>query len=91
MARTQPAWEITYSLCKLANLLDAQGHVQAGAQQAAAVYASISPPYPEVVDSLNRKAGNHLPNYRDLAGVANQLAGTTNLEAQDALSNLAGN
>lgn len=91
MARTQPAWEITYSLCKLANLLDAFGNVKAGPQQAAAVYAGIAAPYPEIVDSLNRKAGNVKPNYRDLAGVCNQLAGTTNLEVQDALSNLAGN
>lgn len=91
MARTQPAWEITYSLCKLAGLVNAFGTITAGPQQAAAVYAGLGAPYGEVVYSLNIKAGNKLPNFRDLGGVANQLAGTTNLEAQDALSQLAGN
>ena len=32
-----------------------------------------------------------MPNYRELGGVCNQLAGTTNLAPVDALNTLAGN
>ena len=38
----------------------------------------------DLVDALNTKAGNTLPNYRELAGVLNQLAGTTGLEVDGA-------
>lgn len=34
-----------------------------------------------MLDALNRKAGNTLPNYRDLPAVLNQLAGTSGLDA----------
>jgi hypothetical protein len=91
MARTQPCWELTYSLNALAGTLNGAGRITRPAAEAAAIWAGAPKPYPEMVDSLNRKAGNHLPNYLDLNGVCNQLAGTTGLDAQDALSRLAGN
>lgn len=87
-----PPYEVTYSLNVLAGTLTANGAPKYGAAQAAALYAGItSPPWPEVVDSLNRAANNKLPNYQEMNGVCNQLAGTTGLDAQDALSRLAGN
>lgn len=58
--------------------------------EAANLWAGIAKPYMELVGALNRKAGNTLPNYKELAGVCNQLAGTTGLEAVDALSRIAG-
>jgi hypothetical protein len=84
-------YDIIYSLNKLANKLNSYGGITVGPLEAAAAYASIAAPYPEVVESLNRKAGNKQPNFRDLDGVCNQLAGTKDLAAQDALSRLAGN
>ncbi len=39
----------------------------------------------DVIGALNIKAGNVQPNWRDLNGVCNQLAGTTGLEAPAAL------
>lgn len=42
----------------------------------------------ELVHALNVKAGNTLPNFRELAGVLNQLAGTTGLEVDGAASNI---
>jgi len=77
--------EIVQSL----NVLAGSSTVIYGSAQAAAIYAGLSKPYPEVVFSLNVKAGNTLPNLREMAGVANQLAGTTGLEVQDALDRLA--
>jgi hypothetical protein len=44
----------------------------------------------ELVECLNILAGNSKKNYRELAGVLNQLAGTTGLEAQGAASRWAG-
>lgn len=38
----------------------------------------------DLVGALNVKALNVLPNYRELAGVLNQLAGTTGLEVDGA-------
>jgi hypothetical protein len=37
-----------------------------------------------LVGALNVKAGNVLPDYKDLAGVLNQLAGTSGLEVDGA-------
>jgi len=80
---------VTREIVQSLNVLAGQTTVKYGPLQAAAIYAGIAAPYPEVVESLNRKAGNKLPNYREMAGVANQLAGTTSLEVQDALDRLA--
>lgn len=44
----------------------------------------------EMVEALNILAGNPKRSYRELAGVLNQLAGTTGLEAQGAASRWAG-
>lgn len=38
----------------------------------------------DLVHALNVKAANTLPNYKELAGVLNQLAGTTGLEVDGA-------
>lgn len=43
----------------------------------------------DVVGALNVKAGNSRPNYKDLMGVCNQLAGTTGLAAAAALRQVA--
>jgi hypothetical protein len=40
------------------------------------------------VGALNVKAENVLPNWLDLAGVLNQLAGTTGLGVDEAASNI---
>jgi hypothetical protein len=42
----------------------------------------------QLVGALNVKAGNTPPDYRDLAGVLNQLAGTANLDVDGAASHL---
>jgi len=42
-----------------------------------------------LVGALNVVAGNTLPNYRELAGVLNQLAGTTGLGVDEAASQIA--
>lgn len=42
----------------------------------------------EVVGALNVAAGNTLPNYRELQGVLNQLAGTTGLGVDEAASKI---
>lgn len=44
----------------------------------------------EPLEALNILAGNPKNAYRELAGVLNQLAGTTGLEAQGAASRWAG-
>jgi hypothetical protein len=41
-----------------------------------------------LVGALNVVAGNTLPNYRELAGVLNQLAGTTGLGVDEAASQI---
>lgn len=42
----------------------------------------------ELVHALNVKAGNTLPNYRELAGVLNQLASTSGLEVDGAAASI---
>lgn len=42
----------------------------------------------ETVGALNVAAGNSLPNYRELAGVLNQLAGTSGLGVDEAASQI---
>lgn len=56
------------------------------AQGAANVWAGTSGL--ELVHALNVKAGNTLPDFKELAGVLNQLAGTTGLEVDGAASNI---
>jgi len=80
---------MTREIVQSLNVLAGSSTVIYGSAQAAAIYAGLAKPYPEVVFSLNVKAGNTLPNLREMAGVANQLAGTTGLEVQDALDRLA--
>lgn len=43
----------------------------------------------DTVGALNVAAGNALPNYRELAGVLNQLAGTSGLGVAEAASRIA--
>lgn len=43
----------------------------------------------DLVGALNAKAGNTRPNFKDLRGVCNQLAGTTGLAAAAALRGVA--
>ena len=59
-----------------------------GATKAANVLAGTT--NRETVEALNILAGNPKKAYRELAGVLNQLAGTTGLEAQGAASRWAG-
>lgn len=56
------------------------------AQGAAQIWAGT--PGADLVGALNVKAGNVLPNYRELAGVLNQLAGTTGLEVDGAAASI---
>jgi hypothetical protein len=42
----------------------------------------------ELVAALNVEAGNALPNYRELAGVLNQLAGTTGHDVDEAAARI---
>ena len=91
MARTQQCYELAVSLDILNGGTGAPATIKPAAVSAAQYAGITSPPWPELVDSLNRKAGNTQPNYRELDAVCNQLAGTKDLTAQDALSRLAGN
>lgn len=79
--------EFTLSLNILAGVTNSAGGVTMSATQAANVWAGTTDL--DLLDALNRKAGNKLPNYRDFNGVCNQLAGTTNAEGQDALDRYA--
>lgn len=56
------------------------------AQGAAQIWANA--PFASLVGALNIKAGNSLPNYRELAGVLNQLAGTKGLEVDGAAASI---
>ncbi len=73
--------EIPTSINRLA------GTTQMGVDRAASIYAGVT--NETLVGALNIRAGNALPNYLDLDGVANQLAGTTGFSAQAALDMLA--
>lgn len=57
--------------------------------EAANIWAGIAKPYDELVGALNRKAGNKLPGYLEMDGVCNQLASTSGLAGQEALSRFA--
>jgi hypothetical protein len=65
-----------------AGTLDANDVPLHDAQGAANIWAGTTDL--DLVDALNVKAGNVLPNYLELAGVLNQLAGTTGLEVDGA-------
>lgn len=56
------------------------------AQDAANIWAGTTGR--TLVGALNVVAGNALPNYRELAGVLNQLAGTTGLGVDEAASTI---
>lgn len=58
---------------------------EAARQWAALSYPAVSLTVTEVVGVLNEMAGNVRPKWYDLAYVCNQLAGTTGLEAAEAL------
>lgn len=72
---------LQYAMNRLAGTLvnDVPTH---DAQGAANIWAGTTGL--DLVDALNTHAGNTLPNYRELAGVLNQLAGTTGLEVDAA-------
>lgn len=67
---------LQYELNRLAGTL-VNGVPSRDAQGAANIWAGTSGL--ALVGALNVKAGNVLPNYRELQGVLNQLAGTTGL------------
>ncbi len=75
------AAEIPTSINRLA------GTTKMGIDAAANIWAGTTGM--SFVAALNIRAGNTLPNYLDLDGVCNQLAGTTNWSAQWALDFLA--
>lgn len=56
------------------------------AQGAANVWAGTT--NRDLVGALNVKAGNTMPNWRELAGVLNQLAGTTGLDVDGAAASI---
>lgn len=77
---------LTYELNRLAGTLDANDTPTLGADGAANVYAGTTDL--SLVGALNVVAGNTEPNLRGLAGVLNQIAGTTDLEATEAASEI---
>lgn len=77
----------TYLANKLAGTIVAG--VPTLTMSAALVKWAVENPDISVVEALNREASNVLPNWRALAGVLNQLAGTTDLEPQGSLNELA--
>ena len=77
---------LVYHLNRLAGTLDANDRPTLEVGGAANVYAGTIGR--EVVGALNVAAGNSLPDYRDLAGVLNQLAGTTGLGVDEAASQI---
>lgn len=68
---------LQYELNRLAGTLDASNVPTRDAQGAANIWAGTSGK--DLVGALNAKALNTLPNYRELQGVLNQLAGTSGL------------
>lgn len=76
---------LTYHMNRKAGTI-VNGVPTLSAQGAANVWAGTTGL--ELVHALNVKAGNTLPNYKELAGVLNQLAGTTGLEVDGAASSI---
>lgn len=77
---------LTYHLNRKAGTL-VDGHPTLEATGAANKWAGTAGL--ALVGALNVKAGNVQPNYRELAGVLNQLAGTTGLEVDAAAAAIA--
>lgn len=74
---------LVHEMNRLAGTLE-NGVPTLEAQGAANVWAGTSGL--SLVGALNAKAGNVLPNYRELQGVLNQLAGTSGLGVDAAAS-----
>lgn len=76
---------LQYEMNRLAGTL-VGGVPSRDAQGAANVWAGTAGL--DLVGALNAKAANALPNYRELQGVLNQLAGTTGLGVDEAASRI---
>lgn len=76
---------LCYHMNRLAGTL-VNGVPRLASQGAANVWAGTTGL--DLVGALNVEAGNALPNYKDLAGVLNQLAGTTGLGIDEAASQI---
>lgn len=68
---------LQHAMNRKAGTLDASGVPLHDAQGAANIWAGTTGL--ALVGALNVKAGNALPDYKELAGVLNQLAGTSGL------------
>jgi hypothetical protein len=77
---------LQYNMNRLAGTLDANGVPTLDAQGAANVWAGTTGR--DLVGALNEKALNTLPNYKELQGVLNQLAGTSGLGVDGAASQI---
>lgn len=77
---------LVYHLNRKAGTLDAFGIPKLEAAGAANVWAATTGL--ELVHALNVKAGNTLPNFKELAGVLNQLASTTGFEVDEAAARI---
>lgn len=77
---------LCYHLNRIAGTLDANDRPTLAEAGAANDYAGTTGR--EVVGALNIAAGNSLPEWRDLAGVLNQLAGTSGLGVDEAASQI---
>lgn len=77
---------LVYHLNRKAGTLDTFGIPKLEAAGAANVWAGTTGL--ELVHALNVKAGNVLPNFRELAGVLNQLASTTGFEVDEAAARI---
>lgn len=78
---------LQHAMNRKAGTLDAAGVPLHDAQGAANIWAGTTGL--SLVGALNVKAGNVLPNYKELAGVLNQLAGTSGLGVDGAAAAIA--
>lgn len=76
---------LQYHMNRLAGTL-VQDSPTRDAQAAANIWAGTTDL--DMVHALNSKAGNTMPGFRELAGVLNQLAGTTGLEVDGAAASI---
>lgn len=77
---------LVYHLNRKAGTLSADGLPTLDAAGAANAYAGTTGL--GVVGALNVEAGNSLPDYKELQGVLNQLAGTSGLGCDEAASQI---
>lgn len=77
---------LVYHLNRKAGTLDAFDLPTLEADGAANVWAATTGL--PLVHALNVKAANVLPNFKELAGVLNQLAGTTGFEVDEAAARI---